>query len=235
MRVLIIIPTYNEIENLELIVDAVLSKTPETVSLLIADDNSPDGTGRRADELKASRTRLSVLHRARKEGLGPAYVAGFRYALQNGYDAVIQMDADFSHNPKFLPRMIDLLLVKDFVIGSRNVEGGGTVNWSVLRRFISWGGSVYARLVLGVPIRDFTGGFNGWRAAVLGAVGLETLESGGYAFQIEMKFRAFRKGFQHVEFPIIFEDRRVGHSKMSLKIVIEALLRLPRLRLKNIA
>lgn len=235
MRVLIIIPTYNEIENLEPIVDAVLSKTPETVSLLIADDNSPDGTGRRADELKGSRSRLAVLHRARKEGLGPAYVAGFRYALQNGFDAVIQMDADFSHNPKFLSRMIDLLLVKDFVIGSRNVEGGGTVNWSRLRRFISWGGSVYARLVLGVPIRDFTGGFNGWRAAVLGAVGLETLESGGYAFQIEMKYRAFRKGFQHVEFPIIFEDRRVGHSKMSFKIVIEALLRLPRLRLKNIA
>jgi dolichol-phosphate mannosyltransferase len=235
MRILIIIPTYNEIENLEPIVNAVLAQTPDTVSLLIADDNSPDGTGLKADELKTSRERLSVLHRQRKEGLGPAYVAGFRYAIQHGYDAVIQMDADFSHNPKFLSRMISLLSVKDFVIGSRNVEGGGTVNWSLLRRFISWGGSVYARIVLGVPIRDFTGGFNGWRRAVLEAVGLDTLESGGYAFQIEMKYRAFRKGFKHVEFPIVFEDRRVGHSKMSFKIVLEALIRLPRLRLKNVA
>lgn len=231
-RSLIVIPTYNEIENLEAITSAVLGITPETVHVLVVDDGSPDGTGKKADELSAKNPRLHVLHRTQKQGLGPAYIAGFRWGFQNNFDRIIEMDADFSHHPRFLPTMLDLLRNNDFVLGSRNIPGGGTVNWGILRKIISRGGSLYARMILGVPVMDFTGGFNGWNRKVLESINLDTMESGGYSFQIELKYRAYRKGFRFKEFPIIFEDRRVGKSKMSSKIVIEALSMVPKLRFK---
>jgi dolichol-phosphate mannosyltransferase len=231
-RVLIVIPTYNEIENLKPITEAVLGVTPETVHVLVVDDGSPDGTGKLADQLAAQNSRLHVLHRTQKQGLGPAYIAGFRWGFQNNFDQLIEMDADFSHHPRFLPAMLENLKQHDFVLGSRYVAGGGTVNWGLLRKIISRGGSAYARMVLGVPVKDFTGGFNGWNRKVLESINLDTMESGGYSFQIELKYRAYRKGFRFTEFPIIFEDRRVGKSKMSSKIVIEALSMVPKLRFK---
>jgi dolichol-phosphate mannosyltransferase len=231
-RSLIVIPTYNEIENLKPITEAVLGVTPETVHVLVVDDGSPDGTGQLADQLSAKNSRIHVLHRTQKQGLGPAYIAGFRWGFQNNYDQIIEMDADFSHHPRFLPVMLDHLQNHDFVLGSRYVDGGGTVNWGLLRKIISRGGSAYARLILGVPVQDFTGGFNGWKRKVLESIDLDTMESGGYSFQIELKYRAYRKGFRFKEFPIIFEDRRVGKSKMSSKIVVEALSMVPKLKLK---
>ena len=199
----------------------------------MVDDGSPDGTGALADRLASQNSRLHVLHRKEKQGLGPAYIAGFNWGFQNGYDQLIEMDADFSHHPRFLPVMLETLKSYDFVIGSRYVEGGGTVNWGLLRKIISRGGSLYARTVLQAPIRDFTGGFNGWNRKVLQGIEMETLEAGGYSFQIELKYRAFKKGFRFKEFPILFEDRRVGKSKMSSKIVIEALRLVPKMRIKN--
>ena len=206
--------------------------TPETVHVLVVDDGSPDGTGELVDTLVKQHPRIHVLHRTQKQGLGPAYIAGFRWAFANGFDQVVEMDADFSHDPKFLPTLLTLLNQHDFVIGSRYVSGGGTVNWGLSRKIISRGGSWYSRTVLSAPIRDFTGGFNGWNRRVLEAIQLETLEAGGYSFQIELKYRAFKKGFTFKEFPILFEDRRVGKSKMSSKIVFEALSLVPRLRFK---
>jgi dolichol-phosphate mannosyltransferase len=232
-RALVVIPTYNEIENLEPIIREVLARTPENVHILVVDDGSPDGTGKKADELAKSEPRLHVLHRTQKQGLGPAYIAGFRWGFSQNFDQLIEMDADFSHHPRFLPTLISLLAQNDFVIGSRYVEGGGTVNWGVLRKIISRGGSFYARLMLGAPIRDFTGGFNGWNRKVLEEINLATLEAGGYSFQIELKYRAFKKGFRFAEFPILFEDRRVGKSKMSSRIVVEALSLVPKLRFKT--
>jgi dolichol-phosphate mannosyltransferase len=232
-KALIIIPTYNEIENVEPITRAVLVRTPPSVHVLVVDDGSPDGTGKKADGLSAVEPRIHVLHRTKKEGLGPAYIAGFRWGFEQGFDQLIEMDADFSHNPEFLPTMLSLLRENDFVIGSRYVAGGGTVNWGLMRKIISRGGSLYARIMLGAPIRDFTGGFNGWNRKVLEAIDLATLEAGGYSFQIELKYRAFRRGFRGKEFPILFEDRRVGKSKMSSKIVFEALALVPKLRFKS--
>lgn len=229
---LVCIPTYNEVENIEPITTAVLGITPETVHVLVIDDGSPDGTGMVADGLAAKNNRIHVLHRKQKQGLGPAYIAGFKWGFENGFDHLIEMDADFSHHPRFLPAMIENLAKNDFVIGSRYVRGGGTVNWGIMRKIISKGGSLYARLILGAPINDFTGGFNGWNRRVLEAINLDSLEAGGYSFQIELKYRAFKKGFRFTEFPILFEDRRVGKSKMSSKIVVEALSLVPRLRLK---
>ena len=232
-RVLIVIPTYNEIENLGPITTEVLKRTPEGVHILVVDDGSPDGTGALADRLSEADPRVHVLHRNQKQGLGPAYIAGFRWGFSQGFDQLIEMDADFSHHPSFLPTMLNLLKEHDFVIGSRYVDGGGTVNWGLLRKIISRGGSLYSRMVLGAPIRDFTGGFNGWNRRVLEGIDLDTLEAGGYSFQIELKYRAFRKGFRFKEFPILFEDRRVGKSKMSSRIVIEALSLVPKLRFKS--
>ncbi len=232
-RVLIVIPTYNEIENLGPITTEVLKRTPEGVHILVVDDGSPDGTGALADRLSEADPRVHVLHRTQKQGLGPAYIAGFRWGFSQGFDQLIEMDADFSHHPSFLPTMLNLLKEHDFVIGSRYVDGGGTVNWGLLRKIISRGGSLYSRMVLGAPIRDFTGGFNGWNRRVLEGIDLDTLEAGGYSFQIELKYRAFRKGFRFKEFPILFEDRRVGKSKMSSRIVIEALSLVPKLRFKS--
>ena len=220
---LILIPTYNEIENLANIVKAVLAETPSHVHVLVIDDNSPDGTGRVADQLAAENPRVKVLHRAGKEGLGKAYLAGFDWGLQQGYGWLIEMDADFSHHPRYLPTMLKTLEDYEVAIGSRNIRGGGTVNWGIGRKIISRGGSLYARMILGAPVRDFTGGFNGWHRKVLEGIDLSTIRSNGYAFQIELKYRAYKRGYKIREFPIIFEDRAVGKSKMSKRIVFEAL------------
>ncbi len=223
MLTLIVVPTYNEIENLKPLVDAILAIVPSHVELLIADDNSPDGTGKLADQLAGANPRVHALHRPKKMGLGSAYVGGFKWGMEKGFEAFIEMDADFSHDPKYLPTMLTQLETCDVAIGSRYVAGGGTVNWGLGRKIISRGGSLYSRMILGAPIRDFTGGFNGWKRQVLEKVEFATLRSDGYSFQIELKYRAFRQGFKITEFPIIFADRKVGKSKMNRKIVIEAL------------
>ncbi len=231
MKTLICIPTYNEAENIETLIRRVHEVIPPEVSLLVIDDGSPDGTGKKVDELGAQGFRVQALHRARKMGLGTAYVAGFQWGLSQGFERFIEMDADFSHDPRFLPTMLQLLDRYDVVIGSRYVPGGGTVNWGLGRKILSRGGSLYARTILGAPVRDFTGGFNGWRRSVLEAVDLPSLRSDGYSFQIELKYRAFLKGFRLVEFPIVFEDRKVGKSKMNRRIVMEALRRVWNFRL----
>ena len=220
-RALVCLPTYDERDNLEPITRAILAATPE-VDVLVIDDSSPDGTGELADRLAATEPRLHVLHRAAKQGLGKAYLAGFAWALQRGYPLVLEMDADFSHNPKYLPGMLQAAREADLVLGSRNVEGGGTVNWGLGRKVLSRGGSLYARTILGLRVRDLTGGFKCFRRQVLEAIDLSSVECSGYAFQIELTYRAVQKGFRVVEFPIIFEDRRVGQSKMSRRIVLEA-------------
>jgi dolichol-phosphate mannosyltransferase len=224
VRSLVVIPTYNEVDNIRPLIEAVLARTPASLEILVVDDGSPDGTGALVDTLSATHApRVHVMHRARKMGLGTAYVAGFRWGIEKGFDAIIEMDADFSHNPDYLPTMLERLANYDFVIGSRYVIGGGTVNWGIGRKILSRGGSLYSRLILGAPIRDFTGGFNGWRRPVLEAVDLGSLRSDGYSFQIELKYRAFKRGFRFTEFPIVFEDRKVGKSKMNRRIVFEAL------------
>lgn len=225
MKGLIIVPTYNERENVEALCAQALKHAPEWVDILIADDHSPDGTGEIADRLAAQNPRIHVMHRAGKQGLGKAYIAGFRWGFERGYEVYAQMDCDFSHNPIYLPTMFDLLGSNDVVIGSRYVQGGGTRNWGLGRRILSRGGGFYARMILRAPIRDFTAGFIGWHRKVLEGIGLETLRSDGYSFQIELKYRAFLLGYRIKEFPIIFEDRVVGQSKMSRRIVFEALKR----------
>ena len=220
-RALVCLPTYDESDNLEPITRAILAATPE-VDVLVIDDSSPDGTGELADRLAAAEPRMHVLHRAAKQGLGKAYLAGFAWARERGYPLVLEMDADFSHNPKYLPRMLELAQESDLVLGSRNVKGGGTVNWGLGRKMLSRGGSLYARTILGLRVRDLTGGFKCFRREVLEAIDLGSVECSGYAFQIELTYRTVKKGFRVVELPIVFEDRRVGHSKMSRRIVLEA-------------
>jgi dolichol-phosphate mannosyltransferase len=228
---LVCIPTYNERDNLEPITQAVLAADPR-VDILVVDDNSPDGTGKLADELAAREPRIRVLHRAKKEGLGRAYLHAFREALAAGYTYILEMDADFSHDPRYLPGLLDMALGgADLVLGSRYVPGGGTVNWGVGRRFISRGGSLYARSILGVGIRDLTGGFKCFHRRVLESIELDAVKSTGYAFQIELTYRTLKKGFTVREVPIVFEDRRVGQSKMSRKIFLEALTMVWKLRL----
>lgn len=229
---LICIPTYNEKENIELIVPAVLGRVPKA-HVLVIDDDSPDGTGEIADRLAAADDRLHVLHRPGKEGLGKAYLDGFRWALDRGYDFVFEFDADFSHDPRYLPAFMEILQEADVVVGSRRVPGGGVQNWGPIRRFVSWGGSMYAMTVLGVGVRDLTGGFNGFRTEVLEAIGLEGFETTGYGFQIEVKFRAIKAGFKVVEAPIIFPDRVRGKSKMSPSIMGEAMINVVKLRLSR--
>jgi len=219
-RVCVVLPTYNERENVPQIVPAILAASP-AVDLLVVDDNSPDGTGALADEIAARDSRVRVLHRSRKEGLGRAYLAGFAEALRGGYGRIVEMDADFSHDPGRLPALLGV--DADLVLGSRYVPGGGTVNWGPGRRLLSRGGSFYARTILGVPIRDLTGGFKCFRRKVLESLDLASVRSTGYAFQIELTYRAIRRGFKVVEVPITFVDRRVGKSKMSRRIVAEAL------------
>jgi dolichol-phosphate mannosyltransferase len=220
-RALVCMPTYNERENIEHIVPAVLAAAD--VDLLIIDDNSPDGTGSIVRELQTTNDRLHLLSRPGKQGLGPAYVAGFRWGLERSYDLLIEMDADFSHQPKYLPTMLETLERAEVAIGSRWVAGGGVQNWGLHRRLISRGGSWYARTILNLPIRDLTAGFVGWRRSVLEAIDLEAVGAKGYVFQIEMKYRASLLGHTVREFPILFPDRVAGDSKMSTKIVIEAM------------
>ncbi len=222
MRACVVLPTYNERENLPQIVPAILGAAPE-LEVLVVDDNSPDGTGALADEMAARDPRVRVLHRERKEGLGRAYLAGFAVALKAGYDRILEMDADFSHDPARLPALLAASQDADVVLGSRYVEGGGTVNWGAGRRFLSRGGSFYARAILGLHVRDLTGGFKCFRREALEKLDLDTVHSTGYAFQIELTYRAVKRGFRVVEVPITFVDRRVGKSKMSRRIVAEAL------------
>lgn len=221
MRTLIIIPTYNELENLPPLLKEIFSYAPET-DILIVDDNSPDGTGALADTMSAENPHIHVLHRAGKLGLGTAYIAGFKYAIANGYEAAFEMDADFSHDPRYLPDFLAKIEQADLVIGSRYIPGGSTPNWSASRRMISGCGNIFARFVLGMPIHDCTAGFRCYRRTVLESLGLDTIESQGYGFQVEMAYRVQKYGFKIVETPIVFMDRRVGKSKMSRKIVLEA-------------
>jgi dolichol-phosphate mannosyltransferase len=226
----LVLPTYNEAENVEPLVEAARAKLPSSAQVLIVDDGSPDGTGEIADRLAERHENVRVLHRARKEGLGPAYIAGFREALGGGAGLVLEMDSDFSHDPAYLPRLLDAAGRADLVLGSRYVPGGGVSDWGALRRAVSRGGSTYARLVLGVDVRDLTGGFKCFRREVLEAIDLDAISTRGYAFQVEVTYRAIRLGFKVVEVPIVFRERRVGTSKMDLGIVAEAVWRLPLLR-----
>jgi dolichol-phosphate mannosyltransferase len=221
-RACVVLPTYDERENLPAIVPAILAASPE-LDVLVVDDDSPDGTGALADELAGRHPRVRVLHRARKEGLGRAYLAGFAVALRAGYGRILEMDADFSHEPELLPALLAASRKADLVLGSRYVPGGGTRHWGLGRRVLSRGGSLYARTILGVRVRDLTGGFKCFRREVLERIDLPTVSSAGYAFQIELTYRALRAGFRVVEVPIVFADRRVGQSKMSRSIVLEAL------------
>jgi dolichol-phosphate mannosyltransferase len=233
-RVWVVMPTYNEAENVDLIVHAVDSELEHIVPgehrILIVDDNSPDGTGAIADALAAKLDSVEVLHRAAKEGLGHAYLAGFRRALEGGAELVIEMDADFSHEPHYLKDLIHSSPDADLVLGSRYVTGGGVRDWGLLRLLISRGGGFYARTILGIEIRDLTGGFKCFRREVLDAIELETVSSEGYSFQIELTYRAILAGFRVQEIPIVFQDRTAGKSKMSAHIALEAIWRVPFLR-----
>jgi dolichol-phosphate mannosyltransferase len=230
VRATICLPTYNEAENLERMIRAL---EPVGARVLVIDDSSPDGTGAIADRLAAELEWVDVLHRERKEGLGPAYLAGFRSALAEGAELIVEMDCDFSHDPADVPRLLAAAEAgADLVLGSRYVEGGSVSDdWGIVRRAISTGGSLYARLLLGIPISDLTGGFKCFRRTVLETIDLDAVHSKGYAFQIELTYRALRKGFRVVEVPIRFVDRTHGGSKMSRAIVLEAIWKVPELRL----
>jgi dolichol-phosphate mannosyltransferase len=229
------LPTYNERDNLEPMVRALAEVLPEGGRVLVIDDNSPDGTGEIADRLAAELPWLEVLHRPEKQGLGRAYVDGFHHALAEGGDLVLEMDCDFSHDPRDLPRLIAAVEAgADLALGSRYVEGGGTENWGLVRRLISRGASIYTRVLL-MPIHDATGGFKCFRRTVLESIDLESIDAAGYVFQIETTYRALRKGFRVVEVPIRFVDRTAGESKMSRAIVLEAIWKVPWLRARSLA
>jgi dolichol-phosphate mannosyltransferase len=235
MRTVICLPTYNERENVEPMVRALHALDLEDLHVLIIDDNSPDGTGTIADRLAAEDDHVHVLHRERKEGLGPAYLAGFHRALELGADLIFELDCDFSHDPADVPRLAAATQNADLVLGSRYAEGGGTRNWGFVRRFVSRGGSLYAQVLLQLRLRDLTGGFKCYRRKVLETIDLDGISSLGYAFQIETTYRALRAGFRVVEVPITFSDREVGGSKMSKGIVLEAIWKVPALRLRALA
>jgi dolichol-phosphate mannosyltransferase len=232
----LILPTFDEAENIELIVAAALDvlreASPEGFRILVVDDDSPDGTGRIADRLAGEHDEVTVLHRTEREGLGPAYIAGFRHALAGGAAFVFEMDSDFSHDPKDLARLLEPVRDgrADVALGSRYVAGGAVLDWGLLRRIVSRGGSLYAAVILGLTVRDLTGGFKCFRAEVLEAIDLPTVRAHGYAFQVELTHRAIRGGFRVVEVPITFRDRLRGKSKMSAKIAVEAMFLVPRLR-----
>ncbi len=234
----LVIPTYNEAHNIEALVEAVLPvlarASPEGHRVLIVDDGSPDGTGQIADRLAARHDAAQVLHRPVKGGLGPAYLAGFSAALAGGAQFVLEMDADFSHDPADVARLVEVARDgADLVLGSRYVPGGGVTDWGVVRRAVSRGGSLYARALLGLPLSDLTGGFKCFRRATLEAIDLPSVRSQGYAFQIELTYRAARRGLRVVEVPIVFSERRVGTSKMSSRIALEAFWRVPQMRFRH--
>lgn len=230
LKGLVIIPTYNEKENIEAIIRAVLDQKLG-LHILVVDDSSPDGTGEIVKSLMNEFSEeVHLLTRTKKEGLGRAYIAGFKWGLERGYAHLIEMDADFSHRPVDLVKHVNEWSRVDFVIGSRYVPGGQTVNWGLLRKFISRGGSLYSRIILGYPISDWTGGFNSWRREVLLKIDLDSVTSNGYSFQIELKYKGSRNGFTCKEVPIVFEDRRVGKSKMSMRIVVEAFYKVWQIR-----
>jgi dolichol-phosphate mannosyltransferase len=236
VRACVCLPTYDERENLELMLRALGEVLGPDDRVLVIDDDSPDGTGRIAESLKGELGFVDVLHREKKEGLGRAYIAGFGWALEHGAELVLEVDCDFSHNPADVPRLIEAAADAagggaDLVLGSRYVPGGGTRNWSRIRRLISTGGSFYARTILHIPIRDLTGGFKCYRRAVLETIELDTISARGYAFQIETTYRTIRAGFRVVEIPIVFADREVGGSKMGKSIVLEAIWKVPLLKL----
>jgi dolichol-phosphate mannosyltransferase len=233
-RALVIIPTFNESDNLPRLVPSVLSRDPR-LEILVVDDNSPDGTGRLADEIAAGEPRVHVLHREGKLGLGTAYLTGFRWGLERGYDVLFEMDADFSHDPAHLPQFLKAIEEYDVVLGSRYLHGRVTVvNWPIGRLLLSYFANVYARKVTGLPVADATGGFKCFRREVLEEIDLDAVTSRGYAFQVEMTYRALRAGFRVVEVPIVFTDREVGGSKMSKAIVLEAVWKVPALRLATL-
>jgi dolichol-phosphate mannosyltransferase len=225
-RILIVVPTYNERDNLPILVDAVFAEQRDA-DILVVDDASPDGTGKIADDMAGRDKRVHVLHRAGKRGLGSAYVEGFKWGLAQGFDVFVEMDADMSHDPRYLPALIGALEDgADLAVGSRNVPEGGVEGWGIGRQFISKGGSIYSRAILGVDVHDLTTGFKAYKRSTVLAIDLDRVHSNGYAFQIETTFRALRKGLRVVEIPIVFIDRRVGQSKMSRRIFLEA-IRIP--------
>jgi dolichol-phosphate mannosyltransferase len=230
-RVLVVTPTYNERDNLQTFVDSVFAALPDA-HVLVVDDASPDGTGQIADRLAGGDERVSVLHRSGKLGIGSAYLQGFARGIRDGYDVLVQMDTDLSHDPRYLPDFLAALEEgADLVLGSRNIPGGGVDGWGPGRHLLSKGGSLYSRSILGLPVRDLTSGYKAWRADVLRAIDLGAIRSEGYSFQIEMTWRAIRRGFRVVEVPIVFVDRRAGKSKMSRQIFFEAVAMVWKLRL----
>jgi dolichol-phosphate mannosyltransferase len=232
-RTLVVIPTYNEAENIPRIVPRVLEQG-EGVEVLVVDDGSPDGTGRLVREMMKTEPRIHLIERAGKLGLGTAYVAGFKYAIASGVDFVFEMDADFSHNPREIPRFLEQIADHDLVIGSRYANGVRVLNWPIQRLLLSYCANVYTRLITGLPLTDATGGFKCFRRRVLEAIDLDRIKSNGYAFQIEMSYKAWKKGFRLTETPIVFLDRRVGSSKMSRSIIYEAVFMLWSLRLRSL-
>lgn len=233
MNSLIVIPTYNESDNIERLVKALFDLGQE-LEVLIVDDNSPDGTGAMADGLAAADDRVHVLHRPGKLGLGSAYIQGFKFALERGYDLIFEMDADFSHDPSYIPHFLEKIREYDVVLGSRYVQGVNVINWPMSRLLLSYFANVYSRIVTGLPIKDATGGFKCFRSSALKAIDLDQVKSDGYSFQIEMTFKCWRRGFRICEMPIIFYDRQKGHSKMSKRIVREAVWMVWRLRLLSL-
>ena len=233
MKTLIIIPTYNEKENIKEIINVVMKIKP-ILDILVIDDSSPDGTGNIVREIIKKNSRIHLLSRAKKSGLGTAYIEGFKYALENNYDYAFEMDADFSHNPKDIPKFLEALKEYDLVIGSRYCNGVSVVNWPMSRLFLSYFANIYARIITGVPIFDLTSGFKGYKREVLEAIDFSKIKSDGYGFQIEMKFYAYRYRFKIKEIPVIFIDRRSGHSKMSKRIIWEAFWVVWMLKFKDI-
>ncbi|BDQ04199.1 polyprenol monophosphomannose synthase [Ignavibacterium sp.] len=232
-KILVIIPTFNELENVKKIIPAVLEQN-EQIDVLIIDDNSPDKTGDYVEELSKQNQRVKLIRREKKLGLGTAYIAGFKYALQNNYDFVFEMDADFSHDPKEINNFLNAIKDADVVLGSRYINGVRVLNWPMRRLLLSYFASVYTRIITGLPVKDATGGFKCFRIDVLRSINLDRIKSNGYSFQIEMTFKAFKKGFRIKEIPIVFMDRVKGKSKMSKKIVREAVFMVWKLRLRSI-
>jgi len=232
-KIIVVTPTYNEAENIEKFIEQVLSKGPD-IEVLVIDDNSPDGTGSIVERLQAQNPRIHLISRARKMGLGTAYVEGFRYAITNKFDYIFEMDADFSHNPDEIPNFLKKIETFDLVIGSRYTDGVRVINWPIRRLILSYGANVYTRIITGMPVKDATGGFKCFRRKVLEAIDLDKIHSNGYAFQIEMNFKAYSKGFKLCEHPIIFVERQSGVSKMSKKIVYEAVFMVWKLKYHKI-